>query len=118
MQDSVYDKFVEILIKKVKSTPIGDGFDEMVTSGPIVSDRAAEVLTAIYGGLMRNLDRFPRLNSTRYGPTSTPANRKGPKFWSAEKNARERATSSIPQVRFPTLKSCDLRLVWSAYSPG
>lgn len=118
MQDSVYDKFVDLLIKEVKSTPIGDGFDEMVTSGPIVSDRTAEVFTAIDDGLMRNLNRFPNLNSTRYGPTSTPANRKEPKFWSAEKNARGKATSSILQVRFPTLKLDDWWLVWSAYSPG
>lgn len=37
MQDSVYDKFVGLLTEKVKSTPIGDGFDERVTCGPIVS---------------------------------------------------------------------------------
>ena len=41
VQDSVYDKFVDILIEKVKSTPIGDGFNETVTGGPIVSGRAA-----------------------------------------------------------------------------
>lgn len=39
VQDSVYEKFIELLIEKVKSTPIGDGFDETVTSGPIVSER-------------------------------------------------------------------------------
>lgn len=38
VQDSVYDRFIELLIEKVKSTPIGDGFDETVTSGPIVSN--------------------------------------------------------------------------------
>ena len=38
MQDSVYDKFLDLLVEKVKSTPTGDGFDETVTSGPIVSE--------------------------------------------------------------------------------
>jgi len=37
VQDSVYDKFIDLLIEKVKSTPIGDGFDEAVTNGPIIS---------------------------------------------------------------------------------
>ncbi|KAF9649360.1 aldehyde dehydrogenase [Thelephora ganbajun] len=37
VQDSVYDSFMELLIEKVRSTPIGDGFDETVTSGPIIS---------------------------------------------------------------------------------
>lgn len=41
MQDSVYDEFIDLLTEKVKSTPIGDGFDETVTTGPIVSEQAA-----------------------------------------------------------------------------
>jgi len=41
VQDSVYDEFIDLLTEKVKSTPIGDGFDETVTSGPIVSEHAA-----------------------------------------------------------------------------
>lgn len=49
VQDSVYDKFVDLLIDRVKSTPIGDGFDETVTSGPIVSGCSVGVLTVIYG---------------------------------------------------------------------
>ena len=39
MQDNVYDEFMGFLIDKVKSTPIGDGFDDAVTNGPIVSGR-------------------------------------------------------------------------------
>ena len=118
VQDSVYDKFVNLLIDKVKSTPIGDGFDEAVTSGPIVSAPAVPLRTAIYGDLTRNSNRFPSLNSTRYGATSTPANRKEPKSWSAGKDVRGKATSSIPPVRFPTLKFDDWLLVRSAYSSG
>jgi len=37
VQDSVYDKFMDLLIEKVKSTPTGDGFEEAVTNGPIIS---------------------------------------------------------------------------------
>ena len=85
VQDSVYDKFVDFLIEKVKSTPIGDGFDEAVTSGPIVSERTAGVCSAIYGGLTKSPNRFQGPNSIRYGAILSPGNRKVPKFWSAEK---------------------------------
>lgn len=79
MQDSVYDKFMELLIDKVKSTPIGDGFDDAVTSGPIVSDWAAGIRSALHGGLTQNFDRFQKPNSIRCGVTSSPAKRKVPK---------------------------------------
>jgi aldehyde dehydrogenase (NAD+) len=39
VQGNVYDKFLDLLIDKVKSTPVGDGFDDGVTNGPIVSGR-------------------------------------------------------------------------------
>ena len=39
MQESVYEKFLVLLLEKVKSAPIGDGFDDEVTNGPIVSER-------------------------------------------------------------------------------
>jgi acyl-CoA reductase-like NAD-dependent aldehyde dehydrogenase len=80
VQDSVYDKFMVLLIEKVKSTPTGDGFDEAVTSGPIVSERGARVRSAVCGVLTRNFDRSQKSNSTRYGVTLSPANRKGPKL--------------------------------------
>jgi aldehyde dehydrogenase (NAD+) len=48
VQDTVYDKFIALLIDRVKSTPIGDGFDDAVTSGPIVSEHAGGVLSTIY----------------------------------------------------------------------
>lgn len=102
MQDSVYDKFVALLVEKVKSTPTGDGFDEAVTNGPIVSERMARVRSVIYGGLTQSFDRSPKPNSTRYGTTLSPANRKGPKSWSAEKGVRAGAILSIPQVSLPT----------------
>jgi len=49
VQDSVYDKFMDLLIERVKSTPTGDGF-EAVTNGPIVSERARRVCSVIYEG--------------------------------------------------------------------
>ncbi|KAF9452466.1 aldehyde dehydrogenase [Macrolepiota fuliginosa MF-IS2] len=37
VQESVYDKFVDLLTTKVKATVIGNGFDEQSTGGPVVS---------------------------------------------------------------------------------
>jgi acyl-CoA reductase-like NAD-dependent aldehyde dehydrogenase len=37
VQDSIYDKFIEILVAKAKQLVIGDGFDEKSGGGPVVS---------------------------------------------------------------------------------
>jgi aldehyde dehydrogenase (NAD+) len=37
VQDSIYDKFVGILVEKAKQLKIGDGFDEASGGGPVVS---------------------------------------------------------------------------------
>ncbi|KAF8268259.1 NAD-aldehyde dehydrogenase [Lactarius quietus] len=37
VQDTIYDKFVEILVSKAKELVIGDGFDENSGGGPVVS---------------------------------------------------------------------------------
>ncbi|KAF7792131.1 hypothetical protein EIP86_003161 [Pleurotus ostreatoroseus] len=37
VQDTVYDKFIQILVRKAKETVIADGFDESATIGPVVS---------------------------------------------------------------------------------
>ncbi|KAF5364220.1 hypothetical protein D9756_000710 [Leucocoprinus leucothites] len=37
VQESIYDKFTELLVARVKATVIGDGFDEQTTGGPVVS---------------------------------------------------------------------------------
>lgn len=37
VQDSIYDKFLEILITKAKQSIMGDGFDEKSGGGPLVS---------------------------------------------------------------------------------
>ena len=91
MQDSVYDKFMDILVEKVKSTPIGDGFDEAVTCGPLVSERPRGLLRDPQH-LTQNFDRSPRLNSIGFGATSSPGNRKGPSLWSAERGVLAKVT--------------------------
>ncbi|KAI0698901.1 aldehyde dehydrogenase domain-containing protein [Cytidiella melzeri] len=37
VQESIHDKFVEILVGKAKELTVGDGFDEKVGGGPVVS---------------------------------------------------------------------------------
>jgi len=37
VQDTIYDKFMAIVIEKFKQTVIGDGFDEKSSSGPVIS---------------------------------------------------------------------------------
>lgn len=37
VQDTIYDKFVEVLVRKAKECIVGDGFDEKVSAGPLVS---------------------------------------------------------------------------------
>lgn len=37
VQDSIYDKFMEILVSKAKQLVVGDGFDEKTAGGPVVS---------------------------------------------------------------------------------
>ncbi|KAG5716536.1 Aldehyde dehydrogenase [Termitomyces sp. T112] len=37
VQDDIYDKFVELLVTKVKKQVIGDGFDDASGGGPVVS---------------------------------------------------------------------------------
>lgn len=36
VQDSIYDKFLKLLVEKVKTHVIGDGLDETTSGGPVV----------------------------------------------------------------------------------
>jgi len=66
VQDRIYDKFLELLIAKVKALKFGDSFDDTVASGPLVSkqqyDRVrsyiqagqAEGATLVLGGEERS----------------------------------------------------------------
>ncbi|KXN83709.1 Aldehyde dehydrogenase [Leucoagaricus sp. SymC.cos] len=42
VQESISDKFIQLLVAKVKATVIGDAFDEQSTGGPVVSKRQYE----------------------------------------------------------------------------
>lgn len=37
VQDTIYDKFISVLVGKAKELVIGDGFDEKTGGGPVVS---------------------------------------------------------------------------------
>lgn len=37
VQDTVYDKFIELLVSKAKQLIVGDGFKEDTTAGPVIS---------------------------------------------------------------------------------
>lgn len=37
VQDTIYDKFIEILLQKARELKVGDGFQEEVSGGPVVS---------------------------------------------------------------------------------
>jgi len=37
VQDTIYDKFVALLVSKAKELVVGDGFEEKTTAGPVVS---------------------------------------------------------------------------------
>ena len=37
VQETIYDKFLDLLVQKVKAQTIGDGFDEQSGGGPVVS---------------------------------------------------------------------------------
>ncbi|KAJ3785081.1 aldehyde dehydrogenase domain-containing protein [Lentinula aff. detonsa] len=66
VQDSVYDKFIDVLVSTVKETVIGDGFDNNTGGGPLISkaqfDRVwgyidagkAEGAKVVLGGERRN----------------------------------------------------------------
>lgn len=36
VQETIYDKFVALLVSKAKELVVGDGFDEKTTAGPVV----------------------------------------------------------------------------------
>jgi hypothetical protein len=78
------------LIQKVKSTPIGDGFDDAVTSGPIVSEWVAGIRSAKHGGLTQEFGRSQKPNMIRCGVISNLVDRKVPKYWLVERNVRAR----------------------------
>ena len=37
IQESIYDKFVALLVSRAKEVVVGDGFEEKTSAGPVVS---------------------------------------------------------------------------------
>jgi hypothetical protein len=74
VQDTIYDKFMGILIEKVKQTVIGDGFDEKSAGGPVVRMTIMNFIHRL-GLLIRNilLFRFQRLSTIGCGAILNPA---------------------------------------------
>jgi aldehyde dehydrogenase (NAD+) len=62
VQDSIYDKFMEILVSKVKEQKFGDAFDETVSGGPLVS-LALLPFTRVKVWTLIGCCRCPRLNT-------------------------------------------------------
>ncbi len=53
VQDTIYDKFLQILIGKAKELVIGDGFDEKSGGGPVVSPMSCLMMPATTGSICR-----------------------------------------------------------------
>lgn len=49
MQDSIYHKFLELLVAKVKALDIGNGFDDTVAGGPLVTYVAISISCLLSG---------------------------------------------------------------------
>jgi Aldehyde dehydrogenase family len=74
VQDSVYDKFLESLVNKVKAQVVGDGLDPNTGAGPVVS-----IGWFILREFQSNSRRFRKDNTNASGSTSKPEKRKAPK---------------------------------------
>jgi hypothetical protein len=63
VQDSIKDKFLDLLVQKAKELVVGDGFDEKSGAGPLVClqwlDRLSKPLTCLRLGSF-HLPRFLR----------------------------------------------------------
>ena len=76
VQSGIYDKFVSAFVEKVKNFKLGGGFEEGVTHGPVIHQRALEKVEqhvkdaegkgakVVYGG-----QRLPDLGKNFYAPT-------------------------------------------------
>lgn len=76
VQKGIYDKFASLFAKKVKGFKVGSGFEEAVTHGPLIHDRAISKVDAhvrdaekkggkvIVGGL-----KMPKLGANFFEPT-------------------------------------------------
>jgi succinate-semialdehyde dehydrogenase/glutarate-semialdehyde dehydrogenase len=76
IQRGIYDKFAEAFVEKVKNFKVGHGYDEGVTHGPLIHDRAvskvdAHVKDAVkHGGkVLVGGQKLPDLGDNFYQPT-------------------------------------------------
>lgn len=76
IQDGIYDKFAEKFAAKVKDFKVGYGFDDGVTHGPVIHDRAVSKVEAHVkdaekkgGKVVVGGQKLPDLGSNFYAPT-------------------------------------------------
>lgn len=76
VQSGIYDKFAEALTAKVKAFKVGHGYDEGVTHGPLIHDRAvnkvdAHVQDAVKNGgkVLVGGQKLPDLGANFFAPT-------------------------------------------------
>jgi aldehyde dehydrogenase (NAD+) len=49
VQETIYDKFVALLVSKAKELVVGDGFDENTTAGPVVGSTPRASVVCLCG---------------------------------------------------------------------
>lgn len=76
VQRGVYDQFAEAFVKKVKEFKVGGGYDEGVTHGPLIHDRAVSKVEAHVkdaeaqgGKVLVGGQKLPDLGSNFFQPT-------------------------------------------------
>lgn len=76
VQSGIYDKFAEAFVEKVKGFKVGYGYDEGVTHGPLIHDRAVSKVEAHVrdaekqgGKILIGGQKIPHLGENFYQPT-------------------------------------------------
>ncbi|KAL1304082.1 hypothetical protein AAFC00_000517 [Neodothiora populina] len=76
VQSAIYDKFADALAAKVKAFKVGHGYDEGVTHGPLIHDRAigkveqhVQDAVAHGGKVLVGGQKLPELGDNFYAPT-------------------------------------------------
>ncbi|KAK8196036.1 succinate semialdehyde dehydrogenase NADP+ linked [Zalaria obscura] len=76
IQSGIYDKFCDAFVAKVKDFKVGHGYDEGVTHGPLIHDRAVSKVDAHVqdatkqgGTVLVGGQKLPDLGSNFYAPT-------------------------------------------------
>lgn len=72
VQETIYDKFLKLLVAKVKAQTIGDAFDEKSGGGPVVRESSHHSLCLDW----KLFGRCRRDNMNVFGATSNPERKK------------------------------------------